>query len=253
MKITDLKTLPKKVLIAKRIFDLFFCITFAPIILTLLLTLSIIYLISFIFRPEDKGPLFRRLIRSGNGGAVNVFKFRLMKTEYIPKPVDEEKAKKLIYRIPENEQRYILKNIERLTEEKDKHLTLTGSFLKKFYFDELPQFFNILSGDLSLVGVRPVSFIDKRVQRDEHGRIKIYDNAYDYSCRDRLPAGLTGLFQRFKTKEALDDYKSFMIKEIECDWQYYDFLKTKSILKIYWTDMKVAARTLLTVLRHGGV
>ena len=59
----------------------------------------------------------------------------------------------------------------------------TGHFIRKYSLDELPQFFNILKGDMSLVGTRPPT-VDEYEQYDQHHKVRL-----------SIKPGLTGLWQ----------------------------------------------------------
>ncbi|MGF9856552.1 sugar transferase [Priestia endophytica] len=113
----------------------------------LILTLPIFIVISFLYLfGENKGPIFYRQQRIGkNGGNFNILKFRSM-------IVDAEtvlKSDKHLY------QKY-LKNNYKLEPEEDPRITNVGRILRKTSLDELPQLINVLKGDMSLVGPRPV-------------------------------------------------------------------------------------------------
>lgn len=89
---------------------------------------------------DDPGPIFYSQIRCGlNGQFFRIWKFRSM-------VVDADKVKHLV----KNEaQGLIFKN------EKDPRITRVGRFLRRTSLDELPQFWNVLMGQMSLVGTRP--------------------------------------------------------------------------------------------------
>ncbi|MBI5147602.1 MAG: sugar transferase, partial [Parcubacteria group bacterium] len=91
---------------------------------------------------EDGGPVFVRLNRVSSGKVVGVFKFRSMvENAHDFKPIlamYNERRDGPFFKIKD-----------------DPRVTKTGKILRKFKLDELPQFFNVLTGDLSLVGPRP--------------------------------------------------------------------------------------------------
>ncbi|KYZ76849.1 sugar transferase [Anaerosporomusa subterranea] len=110
---------------AKRIFDLIFTI---PGVLALL---PIFFAISIWVKLDSHGPVFFRQIRVGQfGREFRIYKFRTM-------IVDAERYGKQI------------------TVGQDKRITRSGQFLRKYKLDELPQLFNVVLGDMSLVGPRP--------------------------------------------------------------------------------------------------
>ncbi|MEH7249337.1 sugar transferase [Neobacillus niacini] len=113
----------------------------------LLLTLPcLLVLSSFYFYGSNKGPIFFKQIRIGKDGKrFHIYKFRSM-------IVDAERKLKednILY------QKYINNNFK-LEQDEDPRITSFGKFIRKSSLDELPQFFNVLKGDMSLVGPRPV-------------------------------------------------------------------------------------------------
>ncbi|MFS8601892.1 sugar transferase [Priestia megaterium] len=113
----------------------------------LMLTLPIFVLISVLYLfGENKGPVFFGQSRIGRDGKVfKMYKFRSMivNAEMVLKN-DKELYKKY------------LENSYKLEPEEDPRITKIGSFLRKTSLDELPQLINVLKGDMSLVGPRPV-------------------------------------------------------------------------------------------------
>lgn len=124
--------------LVKRIFDL----TFGTISVVLLL--PILALISFFIRVNSKGPIIFRQERVGENGRIfRMFKFRTM----IP---DADAQRDQITEInPENGRILFKKRPD------DPRITNIGRFLRRTSLDELPQLFNVLLGDMSLVGPRP--------------------------------------------------------------------------------------------------
>lgn len=125
----------------KRIFDLFF----SALAVTLLLPLFV--LIYAAIRLTSKGPAVFAHTRIGRGGEpFKCFKFRTMHADA------ESRLQKLL---EEDEQaRQEWQDCRKL--KSDPRVTPVGEFLRKSSLDELPQFLNVLKGDLSVVGPRPV-------------------------------------------------------------------------------------------------
>ncbi len=126
----------------KRIFD----ICFSTLVLTL--GLPIYLLLALAVKITSKGPVFFRHERIGRGGRRFLcYKFRTMH------PDAETRLRELLDSDPqlrkEWQTHYKLK--------KDPRITPIGSFLRKTSLDEFPQFWNVLIGDLSVVGPRPVT------------------------------------------------------------------------------------------------
>jgi len=110
---------------SKRLFDLFWTI------LGLLVLWPLFLLVALLIKLDDGGPVFFRQERVGYKGRLfRIWKFRTM-------VVDAEKIGKP------------------LTVGRDPRITRVGYWLRKFKLDELPQLFNVLAGEMSLVGPRP--------------------------------------------------------------------------------------------------
>jgi lipopolysaccharide/colanic/teichoic acid biosynthesis glycosyltransferase len=110
----------------KRIFDFLICF------LALILLSPLFFLVSIIVKLTSKGPIFYLQERIGKDEKpFFIYKFRSMK-------INADKSGPLI-----------------TTSTKDPRITRTGSFLRKFKLDELPQLINVIKGDMGLVGPRP--------------------------------------------------------------------------------------------------
>lgn len=132
-------------------------------ILGLILSSPLFVIVGISIKVTDKGPVFFKQTRLTRGGKVfNIYKFRTMIQE-------AEKD-----------------GVARLAEELDSRILPIGHFLRRTRIDELPQLFNILVGDMSLVGPRP--------ERPElvHEIIK---DIPEFSYRTKVKAGLTGYAQ----------------------------------------------------------
>jgi lipopolysaccharide/colanic/teichoic acid biosynthesis glycosyltransferase len=155
----------------KRLFD----IISASIILVLVLPIILITALSIMI--ESGFPIFfkhkRAAIRGGK--EFNFIKFRSM-----IKNADE--MKESLFR--ENETDGILFKMKN-----DPRMTRVGQFIRKYSIDELPQLINVIKGEMSLVGPRPlpIADFDKADKRSEY---------WDFvKARDRVKPGITGLWQ----------------------------------------------------------
>jgi len=141
----------------KRIFDIVFSFIFLVLISPLLLFISII------IKLESSGPILYKPVRVGEMG----IKFTLLKFRTMHHNDDEE-------------------NGSRSTVEDDERITRFGQILRKSNLDELPQFLNILKGDMAVVGPRP-----HRVWLDNEFR----ESVKEYMKRHYIKPGLTGWAQ----------------------------------------------------------
>ncbi|MCX8078916.1 MAG: sugar transferase [Geminocystis sp.] len=149
---------------------------------------AIIFLpVAIAIKLDSEGPIFYSQIRCGlNGKPFRIWKFRSMYK-------DADKKKHLV----ENRVRgHIFKN------ENDPRITRVGRFLRKTSIDEFPQFWNVLIGDMSLVGTRPP--IPDEVA---------YYNARHWS-RLRVKPGITGEWQA-KGRSSITDFEKIVDMDLE--------------------------------------
>ena len=123
-------------------FDKLIALILLVIAAPILLLLKVAYLIEGWLIPENKGPMFFYYNAVSAGKIIPKYKIRLIKTKYIE---------------PEGAKRgdWIAYSAEWTTDSR----TYVGQFVKKFYLDELPQFYSVLKGDTSIVGPRPLSVL----------------------------------------------------------------------------------------------
>jgi lipopolysaccharide/colanic/teichoic acid biosynthesis glycosyltransferase len=174
----------------------------------------------------SKGPVFFRQIRVGQYGVPFVFlKFRSMYADNDPN-VHKQYIRQLIAGHAERKTNGNGEGVYKLT--KDSRVTPVGAFLRKASLDELPQFFNVFKGEMSLVGPRPP--------------IPYEVEAYDIWHRQRLLAatpGITGLWQvNGRSRVKFDDM-------VRLDLRYAQTWTP-------WLDLKILARTPRAVLLGGG-
>lgn len=164
---------------------------------------------------DSPGPVFFGQTRVGkNGRKFTFYKFRSMYQ-------DAEQRKKELMK--ENEVKGFMFKMEN-----DPRITRVGKFLRNTSIDELPQFWNVLRGDMSLVGTRPPTV-------DEFERYEA-----KHKCRLSMAPGLTGLWQI----SGRSDIKDFD-EVVKLDMQYID---NWSIL----TDIKILILTVWVVLTGKG-
>ena len=115
----------------------------------------------------------------------------------------------------------------------DSRITRLGTFLRKTRLDEIPQFINVLKGDMSLVGPRP--------ERPNFVR-DLSEKVQDYSGRLAVKPGLTGLAQ---VENGYDTSLASVVRKVNLDLEY---IRHRSI----WADIKILSRTVMVVLTGKG-
>ncbi|MEH6676979.1 sugar transferase [Phenylobacterium sp.] len=140
----------------------------------LLFIAPLMLVIAGLIKLQDGGPALFRQSRIGQGGeAFKCLKFRTMVTDA------EVRLNALLARDPEARREWELDHKLR----KDPRITALGAFLRKSSLDELPQLFNVLKGEMSLVGPRPI--VTAEIPR--------YGRWFAHYCAVR--PGVTGLWQ----------------------------------------------------------
>lgn len=153
----------------KRALDLFFACFF------IFLAAPFWVLIPILIKFSSPGPVFYTSERVGRGGrAIRCLKFRSMFVDA------DAKLQELLDQDPEKKKQWQ----EHQKLKKDPRITPIGRFLRSTSLDELPQFFNVLMGDLSIVGPRPITY-------NEH--LKINQDARSMILKYK--PGVTGLWQ----------------------------------------------------------
>jgi Undecaprenyl-phosphate galactose phosphotransferase WbaP len=183
-RILDRNLIPKSRL--ARIMDISLILLAAPyIILTFLVIMILIKL-------DSRGPVFYRQARIGRfGRKFHVYKFRTM----------VQNADQILQTYLENSPELKAEWLATHKLKKDPRVTRIGSILRKSSLDELPQLWNIIIGEMSLVGPRPI--VDAEVEK--------YGKCFDLYIKVR--PGLTGLWQvsgrndtTYERRVKLDEY-----------------------------------------------
>jgi exopolysaccharide biosynthesis polyprenyl glycosylphosphotransferase len=193
----------------KRTFDL------VGAFLILLAAGPLMLLIALAIKLDSRGPVFFRQVRVGrNGERFRIFKYRSMVADAeARKPAlhDRNEAAEGLFKIAG-----------------DPRITRVGTLLRKTSLDELPQLFNVLRGEMSLVGPRPLVV-------DEDDRIEGLDRS-----RLHLTPGMTGPWQ------VLGSSRIPIHEMVGIDYLY---VANWSL----WTDFKILLRTAVHVFGRGGV
>jgi Undecaprenyl-phosphate glucose phosphotransferase len=185
--------------VQKRLFDLVFAA------LALLALTPLLVLVAILIRLDSAGPILFVQRRYGfNQQPFRIIKFRTMHT------LDDGAA------VPQ-------------AVRDDPRLTRIGRWLRRWNIDEIPQLFNVLAGDMSLVGPRPHALAH---DRDYERRISLY------ARRHNVKPGITGWAQINGLRGATETDEK-MRRRVEYDLFYIDNWSL-------WLDLKIIARTLLT-------
>ncbi|MBQ2499790.1 MAG: exopolysaccharide biosynthesis polyprenyl glycosylphosphotransferase [Bacteroidales bacterium] len=181
--------------IVKRAFDVFLSA------LGLIVLSPLMILVSLAIFLYDRGPVFYRQTRyTKNGKTFKILKFRSM--------------------IPNAEK----DGVARLAADKDDRITPVGRFIRACRLDELPQFFNILAGDMSFVGPRP----ERPEIADEYVK-----ELPEFAFRLKVKAGLTGYAQIF------GKYNTTSYDKLKLDMIYVENCSLLMDLKLLLLTLKV--------------
>ena len=198
-----------KDLAIKRVFDL------AGSMVGIVLLAVATVIVGPIIKMESPGPIFFKQKRVGkNGRYFYLYKFRSMY-------VDAEERKSEL--MAQNEMSGLMFKMDN-----DPRITKVGKFIRKTSIDELPQFINVLKGDMSLVGTRPPTVNEFNQYEGHHKR------------RLSMKPGITGMWQAYG-RNTVKDFEDV----VKMDLNYID----------NWNlglDMKILGKTVVTVFTNGG-
>ncbi|MGE5307659.1 MAG: sugar transferase [Deltaproteobacteria bacterium] len=188
----------------KRLFDIVLSVV------GLTVSLPILLYAMFMIKFDSPGPVIYRQRRVGKDARVfDIFKLRTMQN-------DAEKGSGPVW-----------------ARKNDPRVTQVGRVLRKLRIDEIPQLFNVLKGDMSIIGPRP--------ERPEIVE-RLKKIVREYEDRLKVKPGITGMAQVLhKYDETLDDVKT----KVKFDQQYMQSMSLS-------TDFKILARTFLVVATGKG-
>ena len=174
----------------------------------LAITLFLLPFIALAIYLEDRGPIFFSQPRMGlRGKQFTIFKFRSM----VP---DAERKKVELTR-----EDYKFFNLEA-----DKRITRVGDFLRKTHLDEFPQFWNVLKGEMSLVGTRPPTLDEAK------------NYAHEEWQRLAIKPGVTGLWQ-LSAQRRRKDFASILALDMQYQLEWN-----------LWYDVSLVLKTIKHVL-----
>lgn len=194
----------KRYIFPKRTFDILFSLVVIVAILSWLVPIVAI----IIFLESGDKTFFKQERIGKNGKPFNIYKFKSMKGK---SPVNDPL----------------------LSKDEEGRITNFGRFIRKYRIDEFPQFYNVLKGEMSIVGPRP----ERQFFLDE-----MTANIPKYKKMIKLKPGITSLGQ---IKYGYADNLEQMLKRARYDLIYLDNLN-------FWTDIKVILSTILVVFQGKG-
>ena len=184
-------------------------------IVGIVITLIVMVFLAPILLIESPGPLIFKQKRVGrNGRYFYIYKFRSMYKDA------EERKKQLL------DQNEMKGHMFKMTD--DPRITKVGKFIRKTSIDELPQFFNVFMGDMSLVGTRPPTVDEFKQYESYHKR------------RLSMNPGITGMWQ-VSGRSNIEDFEEV----VKLDLKYID----------NWSiglDIKILFKTVGAVFKRGG-
>ncbi|MEZ4663906.1 MAG: sugar transferase [Caldilineaceae bacterium] len=192
---------------AKRVLDITLCLLALPCILPVILLCAVLIYI------DNPGPIFFKQLRTGKGGRrFKMYKLRTMATNAEELKLKYAHLNELTW--PD----FKITN--------DPRVTRVGRILRKTSLDELPQIFNIIKGDMSIVGPRPTSF-------------DVSTYSLWHTERLEVQPGLTGLWQVSGRSDL--DFDDRLRLDIE-------YIEKQS----FWLDVKIIVRTFTSILTQKG-
>lgn len=191
------------------------CVDIVGSIVGLMITAVAFIFVAPVIFIQSPGPVFFSQERVGRGGRkFRIYKFRSMYMDA------EERKKELM---AQNKMDGLMFKMD-----DDPRIFPAGKFIRKYSIDELPQFWNVLMGDMSLVGTRPPT-VDEYEQYELHHKVRL-----------SIKPGITGLWQ-VSGRSDITDFEEV----VRLDSQY---ISEWSLAE----DIKILFRTVLVVLGKDG-
>lgn len=184
-------------------------------VIALIILSPIFLIIAAIIKLDSKGPVFFIHKRIGkNGKEIGIYKFRSM----------VQNAEDMIAEFTEEQKKEFRENYKL---QYDPRVTKIGKFLRKTSLDELPQILNILKGDLSIIGPRPV--IKRELEKYENNKEKFLS----------VKPGLTGFWAANGRSDTTYS------ERVQMELYYIDHMSLKMDIKIFF-------KTIISVIKKEG-
>jgi len=195
----------------KRMFDLSFSL------LGVFLLTPLLVLVAILIKFDSRGPVIYKQIRVGQYGKLfRIYKFRTMVVNADKKGFN-------------------------ITIGNDSRITKTGDFLRKYKLDELPQLFNVIRGEMSLVGPRPEvpEYIDTYGEMERRIVLSLKPGLTDY-------ASIEFRNENELLSESQDVHNDYIEKILPIKKRFYiRYVKERSL----WLDFKLITKTLLLIIK----
>ena len=208
------KPLPQRFI--KVLFDKSIAVVLLLLTFPIIIFLKMAYVVEGFILPENKGPMFFYYWGVSSGKKIKKWKIRLIKMSYID-PIGAAKHDWIAFS----------------NEWSPESRTFVGAFVKKWYLDEIPQFWSVLIGDMSIVGPRPLS--ELHYERDK---------AQGNVSRTLLKGGLLGLGHINKGTSEMG--------KSEYEYEYIYHYMNSSSFQLLRLDMWIIYRGIILILKGGG-
>ena len=180
--------------------------------------IPLLAVLAVLVKLTSRGPVFYKAKRLGlNGREITVWKFRTMRQdadEYLKKMLESDPVLAAEWK-------------EKFKLEHDPRITPFGNFLRKTSLDELPQLFNVLTGEMAMIGPRPIV----KAEVEYYGE--------NYKVFSRVKPGITGLWQISGRSETTYEQRVNFDLSYIMNWSV-------------WLDIYILMRTVLEVIRCRG-
>ncbi|MBM2821940.1 MAG: UDP-phosphate galactose phosphotransferase [Thermoleophilia bacterium] len=203
--------------VSKRALDKGVAVVLALVLAPVFAVVCVAITVDMAFRPRDRGPWLYRERRISRGREFDLLKFRTLRREVLDRAEGAEAHARLLEADPAN-------------------LTWAGRrVLKPWYLDELPQLFNVLRGDMSLVGPRPwpPSMVEMQV-------------AKGFTYRNQIVAGWTGPAQ---VQKGVTEPAAYA----ELDLAYAEMCRRRSSARVLRYDVGILCQTVRVIARGEGL